>query len=81
MSQETRRVLVVDDDEGHGEALADGLEIDGYDCVVVGSGTAGVEAMQGGEFDAVLDRSRDARRSRLEVLREAKVSARTRPCC
>ena len=79
MSQETRRVLVVDDDEGHGEALADGLEIDGYDCVVVGSGTAGVEAMQGGEFDAVLTDLVMHDRSGLEVLREAKVIAPDTP--
>ena len=79
MIQEPRRVLIVDDDEGHGEALADGLEVDGYDCVVVASGTAGVEAMQGGEFDAVLTDLVMHDRSGLEVLREAKVIAPDTP--
>ena len=66
------RVLVIDDDEGHGEALGDGLEIDGYECVVVTSGTAGVEAIEGGEFDAVLTDLVMNDVSGLEVLREAK---------
>ena len=66
------RILIVDDDEGHGEALGDGLEIDGYECTVVASGEAGVAALEGGTFDAVLTDLVMHDRSGLEVLREAK---------
>lgn len=66
------RVLVVDDDLGHGEALGDGLEVDGYECVVVGSGTAGIEQLETHSFDAVLTDLVMHDRSGLEVLREAK---------
>ncbi|MHC4375918.1 MAG: response regulator, partial [Planctomycetota bacterium] len=49
------RVLIVDDDEAHAEALADGLEIDGYRCVLVDSGQAAIAKMEeDGRFDAVL---------------------------
>ena len=44
MSAKGGRVLVVDDDEGHAEALADRLEQDGYDCRIVGSGSAAFAA-------------------------------------
>lgn len=73
------RILVVDDDEGHGEALADGLEIDGYDCRVVASGTAGVAALEEETFDAVLTDLVMHDRSGLEVLREAKTLAPDTP--
>ena len=66
------RILVVDDDLGHGEALGDGLEGDGYVCVVVGSGTAGIAELETGAFDAVLTDLVMHDRSGLEVLREAK---------
>ncbi len=48
------RVLVVDDDEGHAEALAEGLELDGYECTLAGSGREGLERMGEQTFDAVL---------------------------
>ena len=35
------RVLVIDDDEAHAEAPADGLEMDDYACSIASSGTAG----------------------------------------
>ena len=66
------KILIVDDDEGHGEALGDGLEIDGYECVVVASGEAGVSALEGDAFDAVLTDLVMHDRSGLEVLQEAK---------
>jgi two-component system response regulator HydG len=47
-------VLIIDDDEGHAEALADGLEIDGYRCRMAHSGSAGLERMGEETFDAVL---------------------------
>ena len=70
------RVLVIDDDEGHAEALADALEMDGYTCEVVHTGTAGVEALRDRSFDAVLTDLVMHDRSGLEVLKDAKDSGR-----
>ena len=36
------RVLVVDDDENHAEAVADSLSPLGYECQVAGSGEKGL---------------------------------------
>lgn len=66
------RVLIVDDDEGHAEALSDALEMDGYQCQVVHSGKDGIAAMAAGEFDAILTDLVMHDRSGLEVLKEAK---------
>ncbi len=48
------RVLIIDDDEAHAEALADGLEIDGHACRLAHSGREGLERMGEETFDAVL---------------------------
>ncbi|WP_435016005.1 sigma-54-dependent transcriptional regulator [Tundrisphaera sp. TA3] len=48
------RVLVVDDDEGHAEAVAESLERVGYDCVVAGSGRQGLKQIQEQDFDIIL---------------------------
>ena len=66
------RILVIDDDEGHAEALADGLELDGYSCELASSGEEGVERMQASSFDAVLTDLVMRGKSGLEVLEEAK---------
>jgi len=66
------RVLIVDDDEGHAEALGDGLEIEGYECIVVDSGQKGIEHMTEEHFDVVLTDLVMAGKSGLEVLKEAK---------
>jgi len=47
-------VLIVDDDEAHAEALADGLELDDHFCKIATSGTEAVERLQEESFDAVL---------------------------
>jgi len=56
--EETRarpiRVLIVDDDEGHAEALADGLETENCVCRLAHSGAAGIELLSEATFDAVL---------------------------
>ncbi len=66
------RVLVIDDDEGHAEALADGLEIDGHQCTIATSGSAGVEALAEHGFDAVLTDLVMHDLSGLDVVREAR---------
>ena len=48
------RVLIVDDDEAHAEALAESLELDGYVSTLAGSGREGVERLAEQSFDAVL---------------------------
>ena len=48
------RVLIVDDDESHAEALADGLESDGYACRAVHSGADAVRELGESSYDAVL---------------------------
>jgi two-component system, NtrC family, response regulator HydG len=48
------RVLIIDDDEGHSEALADGLANGNYECKLAHSGLAGIERMGEETFDAVL---------------------------
>ncbi len=53
-NRQTLRILVVDDDRDHAEALADGLEMDEHVCTVVGSGPEAVERLGEQTFDAVL---------------------------
>jgi len=67
------RVLIVDDDAAHAEALADGLEVEGYVCEVVTSGTEGIERMKADDFDAVLTDLVMHDKSGLDVLKEAKI--------
>ena len=65
------RVLIIDDDEGHAEALADGLDMDGYVCTLAHSGNEGVERMEQATFDAVLTDLVMHDRDGLEVLKLA----------
>jgi two-component system response regulator HydG len=48
------RVLIVDDDQGHAEALADGLESENCACRIAHSGREGIELMSSATFDAIL---------------------------
>jgi two-component system response regulator HydG len=48
------RVLVVDDDEPHAEAVAESLERVGYECVVATSGREGLRLIEEQTFDIVL---------------------------
>ena len=48
------RVLVVDDDEPHAEAVAESLERVGYECVVATSGRQGMRLIEEQTFDIVL---------------------------
>jgi len=65
------RVLIVDDDEGHAEALADGLEIEECVCRIEHSGRAGIAAMAEATYDAILTDLVMHDVDGLEVLREA----------
>ncbi len=74
-AQDSIRILIVDDDHDHAETLADALEMDGYHCMMVHSGQAGIEALAEESFDVVLTDLVMADRTGLEVLREAQVLA------
>ena len=65
------RVLIVDDDEGHAEALGEGLELDGHVCTLVDSGDAGIAKLEEQSFDAVLTDLIMHGKSGLDVLQEA----------
>jgi len=66
-------ILIVDDDEGHAETLADALEIDGYTCRVAGSGRAALSELDAHAWDAVLTDLKMPDVSGLEVLAESRL--------
>jgi two-component system, NtrC family, response regulator HydG len=66
------RVLIVDDDEGHAEALADGLETENCACRLAHSGKEGIELLGEATFDAVLTDLVMHDVGGLEVLEEAR---------
>ncbi|MBS0208399.1 MAG: sigma-54-dependent Fis family transcriptional regulator [Planctomycetes bacterium] len=51
---ETLRVLIVDNDAAHAQAVADGLETVGYQCAVATSGKEGSERIAQDEFDIII---------------------------
>src|ERR1700761_1833283 len=48
------RVLVVDDDEPHAQAVAESLERVGYECTVANNGREGLRLIEEQDFDIVL---------------------------
>jgi len=66
------RVLIVDDDEGHAEALGDGLAMDGHECALAGSGGEAITLMEQTTYDAVLTDLVMYDKSGLDVLAEAR---------
>ena len=66
------RVLVVDDDEPHAQAVAESLERVGYECTVAASGREGVRLIEEQEFDVVLTDLLMAEVDGMEVLAQAK---------
>src|SRR4051812_18353981 len=66
------RVLVVDDDESHAEAVAESLERVGYECVVSTSGREGLRLIEEQTFDIVITDLIMDQVGGLEVLAKAK---------
>src|SRR4051794_34765033 len=66
------RVLVVDDDESHAEAVAESLERVGYECVVATSGREGLRLIEEQTFDIVITDLIMDQVGGLEVLAKAK---------
>ena len=73
---ESLRVLVIDDDRSHAETVAEVLERVGYDCTVVTSGRAGVQALTRDEYDVVLT---DLRMNDLDGLAIVRKSRQEQP--
>lgn len=48
------RVLIVDNDAAHAQSVADGLESQGYECVVATSGEQGAQRIAQDEFDIII---------------------------
>jgi two-component system, NtrC family, response regulator HydG len=67
------RVLIVDDDEAHAEAVAGALERAGrYECTVAGSGARGASLLESDTFDIVITDLKMADVDGLAILRKAK---------
>ncbi|MEY2746626.1 MAG: hypothetical protein RL112_1668 [Planctomycetota bacterium] len=72
------RVLIVDDDEGHAESLADALEVDGWTCTLAHSGEEGIERLSESSFEGVLTDLVMPGQTGIDVLRAA---GRLQPDC
>ncbi len=66
------RVLVVDDDESHAQAVAESLERINCECRVAGSGEAGSKAIAGESWDVVVTDLQMGDIDGLEILRQCK---------
>src|SRR3954463_3384211 len=66
------RVLVIDDDEPHAQAVAESLERVGYECVVATSGREGLRLIEEQNFDIVITDLIMDQVGGLEVLGKAK---------
>jgi two-component system response regulator HydG len=66
------RVLIIDDEPFHADAVAESLQRVGYDCVVATSGKAGASQLEREDFDVILTDLRMADMDGLAILRKAK---------
>lgn len=66
------RVLIVDDDEPHAQAVAESLERVGYDCTVAPSGPRGAQLLESDSYDIVVTDLRMEEVDGLAILRKAK---------
>lgn len=65
-------ILIVDDDEAHAQAVADSLEGNGFECVIVTSGERAMEVIERENFDIIITDLRMDDVDGLEVLHKAK---------
>jgi two-component system response regulator HydG len=68
----TIRVLIIDDDEPHAQAVAESLERIGYDCTLAASGSAGVALIESENFDVIVTDLKMEDVDGLAILRRAK---------
>jgi two-component system response regulator HydG len=72
MNGEQLRVLVIDDERLHAEAVAESLERVGYECVIATSGAIGAKKIEDDSFDVILTDLRMDGMDGLAVLRKAR---------
>ena len=72
MSAEQIRVLIIDDEKFHAEALAESLRRVGYDCALATSGAAGLKRMEDEDFGVVLTDLKMEDMDGLTVVRKVK---------
>lgn len=66
------RVLIVDDDEPHAQAVAESLNRVGYECTVAASGQRGIQLLESETYDIVVTDLRMEDFDGLAILRKAK---------
>jgi two-component system response regulator HydG len=66
------RVLIVDDDEAHAQAVAESLQRVGYDCTVAGSGKRAVSLIESQTYDVIVTDLMMDEVDGLEILRKSK---------
>jgi two-component system response regulator HydG len=74
MSDDPIRVLIIDDEPLHAEAVAESLRRVGYDCVIATNSSAGARKIDDDEFDVVLTDLRMDGMDGLAILRKVKQS-------
>jgi two-component system response regulator HydG len=72
MNGDPLRVLVIDDEKLHAEAVAESLERVGYDCTVATSGSAGAKRIEQDDYDVVITDLRMEDMNGLAVVRKAR---------
>jgi len=72
MDGEQFKVLIIDDEEAHAEAVAESLQRVGYACTIATSGKAGAARIDDDEFDIILTDLRMPDMDGLAILRKAK---------
>ncbi len=73
MNGEQLRVLVVDDQEAHAQAVAESLERIGYECAVATSGPEGAKKIEDEDFDVIITDLKMDAMDGLALLRKAKL--------
>jgi two-component system response regulator HydG len=74
MNGEQIRVLIIDDESFHADAVAESLQRVGFDCVIANSGAAGARKIEEEDFDVILTDLRMEGLDGLAILRKAKQS-------
>ncbi len=72
MNTDHLRVLVIDDEELHAEAVAESLARVGYECIIATSGQSGADKIEKEDFDVILTDLRMEDVDGLALLRKAK---------
>ncbi len=72
MSVSKSKVLIIDDDTSHAEAIAEGIKRSGFDAMIAGSGEEGLAVMDREELDIIITDLVMAGVDGMEVLREAR---------